>query len=90
MTVPTLGQPFGPLDFLRADWMCPGFTESETCGGLLGGELGGRFNNRAQRIAHDAGVFPVRVVDAPELVASRYSRSRAHTVSSAQGARGWM
>lgn len=87
MTLPALGQPFRALDFLRSDWMRPRFTESESSGGFLSGELGGCFNYRAQRIAHQAGVFPVRVVDAPELVARRYNRSRAHTVSSAQGAR---
>lgn len=90
MTVPRLGQPFRPFDFFWSDGMCPGFSESKTGGSLLGGELAGCFNHRAQRIAHQAGVFPVRVVDAPELVAGRYSRFRAHTVSSAQGARGWM
>lgn len=87
MAVQSLGQPFRTLDFLWSDWMCPGFAEAESRGGFLGGKLGWRFNNRAQWIAHHAGVFPVGVVDAPELVAGRYSRSRAHTDSSAQGAR---
>jgi hypothetical protein len=90
MTVPAFGQPFRPFDFFWPDGMCPWCAESESSGGFLSGELGRRFNHRAQRIAHQAGVFPVRVVDAPELVASRYSRSRAHTVSSAQGASEWM
>ena len=90
MAVQSLGQPFRPFDFFWPDGMCPGCAESESSGGFLNGELGRRFNHRAQRIAHQAGVFPVRVVDAPELVASRYSRSRAHTVSSAQGASEWM
>lgn len=87
MPVPAFGQPFRALDFLRADDMCPGVTEAELRRGFFGGELGRRFNNRAQRIAHLAGVFPVGVVDAPELVARRYSRFRAHADSSTQGAR---
>jgi hypothetical protein len=85
MSVPKLGQPFRPFYFLWPDGMCPGCAESESSGGFLSSELGRRFNNRAQRITHLAGVFPVGVVDAPKLVASRYSRSRAHADSSAQG-----
>lgn len=87
MAVQSLGQPFRSSDCLRVDRMCPGFTESESSGGFLGRELGRRFDNRAQRIAHLAGVFPVRVVDAPALVARRYSRFRAHADSSTQDAR---
>ncbi|MCZ7639636.1 MAG: hypothetical protein M5U12_28465 [Verrucomicrobia bacterium] len=87
MAVPTLGQPFRALDCLRVDRICPRFTESESSGGFLGVELAGCFNHRAKWVAHYAGVFSVRVVDAPELVARRYSRFRAHADSSAQGAR---
>ena len=90
MTVPAFGQPFRPFDFFWPDGMCPWCAESESSGGFLSGELGRRFNHRAQRIAHHAGVFPVRVVDAPELVAGRCIRSRAHPDSSTEGAREWM
>ena len=87
MAVLAFGQPFRALDFLWSDWMRPGFAEAESRNGFLGGELRGCFNHRAEWIAHQAGKFPVRVVDAPELVARRYSRFRAHADSSAQGAR---
>ena len=75
------------LRFFSRHGMRPRLAESESRGGFLGGEFGGGFDNRAERIAHDAGIFPVGVVDAPELVAGRYSRARAHADSSTQGAR---
>jgi len=71
MAVLAFGQPFRALDFLWSDWMRPGFAEAESRSGFLGGELVRGFDNRAQWITHHAGVFPVGVVDAPELVAGR-------------------
>jgi hypothetical protein len=78
------------LRFFTRHGMRPRLAESESRGGFLGGEFGGGFNKRAQWIAHQAGVFPVRVVDAPELVTGLLSRVRAHLSSSAQGAKWWV
>jgi len=78
------------LRFLSRHGMRPRLAESESRGGFLGGEFGGGFDNRAERIAHDAGIFPVGVVDAPELGAGLLSRVRAHLSSSAQGAKWWV
>ena len=77
---PLLRQPLRAVHLFAADRMRPRFAEAESRGGFLGGELGGRFNNRSQRIAHHAGVFPVGVVDAPDLVAWlwRATRRRIH------------
>jgi acyl-CoA hydrolase len=58
------------------------FTESKSGGFLLGGELGGRFNHGAKWITHHAGIFPVGVVNAPQLIARLQSRVRAHGGSS--------
>ena len=79
-------KPLRSLRLLSGYWMRPGVVEAESSGGFLGGLFGGGCDNRAKWIAHLAGIFTVRVVDAPELVASGYGRSRAHTDSSAQGA----
>ena len=61
--------------------MRPRFTETESCGGFLGGKFGGSFNDGAEWIAHYAGILPVGVVDAPKLVARLQSRGRAHARS---------
>lgn len=58
--------------------MRPRFTEAESRGGLLGGEFGRGFDNRAKWIAHQAGILTVGVVDAPQLAARFQSRGRAH------------
>ena len=47
-------------------------------GGFLGDEFAGRFDNRAKWITELAGVFPVGVVNAPELVARLRSHGYAH------------
>lgn len=60
------------------DWMCPRRFEPEFASSLLSGLLAGCFNDGAERIAQLAGVFPVRVIDAPELVARTWSHGRAH------------
>lgn len=67
--------------------MRPRFAEPETRGNLFGGGLGGCFDNSPERITHDAGVFPVGMVDAPELTGRLLSRARAHASSPAQAAR---
>ena len=62
--------------------MCPRFTESESGGLFLGCEFFGSFNHGAKWITHHTGIFPVGVVNAPQLVARLQSRSRAHEGSS--------
>ena len=64
--------------------MRPGGLKTEFPGGFFGGELGGSFDNRAEWIAHLAGILTVRVVDAPQLVSRFQSNGCAHAHSSAQ------
>ena len=66
------------------DGVRPRRLESESAGSFLGGAFRGRFNYRAQRIAEETGIFPVGVVNAPELIAWTRSRGRAHGGSSPQ------
>ena len=61
--------------------MRPRFTEAESRGGFLCGNFGGGFDDGAEWITHRAGILPVRVVDAPQLVARLQSRGRAHAGS---------
>ena len=61
--------------------MRPGFAEAKSRGGFLGGKFGGSFNDGAKWIAHYAGILPVGVVDAPQLVARLQNRGRAHARS---------
>lgn len=70
---------------LACDWMRPGITKTKSRGGFLGDEFVGGFNDGAQRVAHHAGVFPVGVVNAPQLVAGLGSYARFHSSSSPQG-----
>ena len=58
--------------------MRPRFAESESRGGLLGGEFGGSFDNGAEWIAHHAGILTVGMVNAPKLIARFQSRGRTH------------
>ena len=53
----------------RIDWIRPRITKSKLRGGFLGDEFAGRFNNRAQWITQLAGIFPVGMVNPPELIA---------------------
>ena len=62
--------------------MRPRITKSKSSGGFLGDEFVGRFNNRAKWITQLASVFPVSVVDAPQLIARLLSRARFHGDSS--------
>lgn len=64
--------------------MRPGITKTESRGGFLGDEFVGRFDDRAKWITQLAGVFPVGVVNAPELLAGLQSRARFHGNSSPQ------
>lgn len=64
--------------------MRPGITKAKSRGGFLGNEFVGRFNDRAKWITQLAGVFPVGVVNTPELAARLRSHVRAHAGSSPQ------
>lgn len=65
MVLVVFGKHSGALCFLGSYRMRPRFAETESCGGLLGGEFGRGFDNRAEWIAHQTGILTVRVVDAP-------------------------
>ena len=65
--------------------MRPRITKAKLRGGFLGDEFIGCFNDRAKWITQLAGVFPVGVVNAPELLAGLQSRARSHGSSSPQG-----
>ena len=78
------GLPLSSLRLLSGYGMRPGVVEAEPGSGFLGGLFGGGFDNRAKWIAHLAGIFTVRVVDAPQLVSRFQSRGCAHADSSAQ------
>jgi len=58
--------------------MRPRITKAKPRGGFLGDEFVGRFDNRAKWITQLAGVFPVGVVNAPELTALLRSHGCAH------------
>ena len=64
--------------------MRPRFAEAESRGGFLGGNFGRCFDNGTERITHHAGILPVRMVNAPELVARLKSHGRAHGPRGAQ------
>ena len=66
------------------DGVRPWRFKSEFAGSLLGGLFGGCFNYRAQRIAQETCIFPVGVVNAPELIAWARRCGRAHGGSSPQ------
>ena len=65
--------------------MRPRIAKAKSRGSLLGDEFVGRFDNRAKWITQLAGMFPVGVVDAPQLLAGLQSRARSHGSSSPQG-----
>jgi hypothetical protein len=85
-----LRKPYRLFGLLGSDRVRPWRFKAEFAAGFLGGAFGGCFNYRAQRIAHQTGVFAVGVVNAPELIAWTRSRSRAHGASSAQQGRAKM
>ena len=62
--------------------MRPRITKPKSRGGFLGDEFAWRFNDRAKWITQLAGVFPVSVVNAPQLIARLLSRARFHGDSS--------
>ena len=66
--------------------MRPRITKAKLRGGFLGDEFVGYFNDRAKWITQLASIFPVGVVNAPELLAGLQSRNRFHGDSSPQAA----
>jgi hypothetical protein len=70
--------------------MRPRITKTKLRGGFLGDEFSGRCKDRAKWITQLAGVFPVGVVDAPELLAGLQSRDCFHGDSSPKNERAKM
>ena len=64
--------------------MRPRVAETKFGGGFLSGTFRWSFNGGAKWITQLAGVFPVGVVDAPQLIAWIQSRARSHGSSSPQ------
>jgi hypothetical protein len=60
--------------------------KAKACGGFLGNEFVGRFNDGAKWIAQLEGVCPVAMVNAPELAGRLRSHVRTHAHSSPQAA----
>ena len=67
-----------------SDRVRPRRFKTEFAGSFLGGEFGGCFDDGAEGIAEETGIFPVGVVNSPELIAWTRGRSRAHGRSSPQ------
>ena len=65
-------------DYFRRNWVCPRIAKAEFGRRFFSGDFRWRFNGRAKWITQLASVFPVGVVNAPQLVARLQSRSRAH------------
>ena len=68
----------------RCNRVRPRVVKAEFGRRFFSGDFRWRFNGRAKWITHLAGVFPVGVVNAPELVARLRSHGRAHAGSSTQ------
>jgi hypothetical protein len=79
---PTFLKPLCAPQLLGRDGMRPRITKAKSSGGFLGNKFVGRFNDRAKWVTQLAGVFPVGVVDAPQLIARLLSRARFHGDSS--------
>ena len=73
-----LRKPQRVFGLFGSDRVRPRRFKSEFASGFLGGAFGGCFNYRAQRIAQQTGIFPIGVVNAPQLIAWTRSRGRAH------------
>ena len=72
------------LGLFDSDRIRPWRFKPEFACGFLSSAFGGCFNDRAQRIAQETCIFPVGVVNAPELIAWARRRGRAHGGSSPQ------
>ena len=79
---PTFLKPLCAPQLLGRDGMRPRITKAKSCGGFLGDEFVGCFNDRAKWITQLAGILPVGVVYSPELLARLQSRARFHGDSS--------
>ena len=75
---------FRQLYHFGCDRMCPRTVETKFGGSFLGGTFRWSFNRGAKWITQLACVFPVGVVDAPQLLAGLQSRARFHGSSSPQ------
>jgi len=73
---------FRQLYHFGCDRMCPGVAEAKSRGSFLGCNFRWSFNGGAKWITQLAGMFPVGVVDAPQLLAGLQSRARFHGDSS--------
>ena len=82
--LPTFVKPLCVSHLLRSDGMRPRITKAKLRGGFLGDDFVGCFNDRAKWITHDAGTYPVGVVNTPQLAARLQSRGPAHVSSSSQ------
>ena len=63
---------------LGSDRVRPWRFKAKFAGGFLGSAFGGGFDDGAQWIAEETGIFPVSEVNAPQLIALNRSRGRAH------------
>ena len=63
------GQPLCMSYFFRTDRMRPRITKAKSSGSFFGGDFIGCFNDCAKWITQLASIFPVGVVNAPELLA---------------------
>ena len=85
-----LVKPLCVSHFVGTDRMRQRITKAKLRGGFLGDEFVGCFNNRAKWITQLMGIFPVGVVNAPELLAGFQSRNRFHGDSSPETKRAKM
>ena len=76
--------------FFGIDRMRPRITKAKLRGGFLGDKFIGCFNDCAKGITQLASIFPVGVVNAPELLAGLQSRNRFHGDSSPETKRAKM
>lgn len=58
--------------------MRPRIAEAKSGGGFFGGKFRRCFNDGPEWITHHAGIFPVGVIDAPELILRTWSHGCAH------------
>ena len=65
-------------DNFRCNRVCPRIAKAEFRGGFFSRDFRWRFNGRAKWITQLAGVFPVGVVNAPELIIRLRSHGCAH------------
>jgi hypothetical protein len=65
-------------DNFRCNRVCPRITEAELRSSFFSGDFCWCFNGGAQWITQLAGVFPIGVVDAPQLLARIRSHGCAH------------